>query len=581
MKYLSLAKAKILLMTVLSLAVVLNACKEEEVIGPAPTITAGNSLQGTVGATLQITASISAPEGIQSLTVLRNGQPWDNKTYPANTVSDNYAKAYQVENLPVGSVITFTFQATDTRNQVSTLATQVVTVAAVPAKQVVEVRGVLEGNVTWTKDRIYKIIGFVRVGEDPAIGGQPTKTGTLTIQPGTIIIGDRASKGTLIVQRGSRIIAEGTAQEPIIMTSERAPGEREPGDWGGLVICGRARNNQPNGVFELEGGYGGFSGGTDDNDNSGSLRYVRVEYAGVPINPNQEVNSFTFGSVGKGTKMEYLQASFGNDDSFEWFGGNADAKYLVAWKGWDDDLDVDFGYSGNVQFAVCVRGNLLADQSGSNGFEVDNNGQGLLVEPFTSGTFSNVSIIGPKVDPTTQISNNYQNGMHLRRSNKLKIYNTVVVGFPNGIFIDGAATQKHAADGELVLNRVVVAGVKGWGSNSFGRGAGNPNGFAIRDVNTASPAVDIFVGTQAPSIWFLAQPGNKILDDYTQLGLNPAIFTNSPNFLVNANAPETLLRGGQAPAGAFFQAVDYIGAFKDRDWTAGWAEFNPQAENYR
>jgi hypothetical protein len=581
MKILTHINARLLVMTALSFLFLLNSCKEDEEIGPAPTITAGSAAQGNVGATIKITASLNAPEGIQSLTVLKNGQAWDSKTYAAGTTSDSYTKDYAIENLPVGSTITFTFQATDVRNQASTLATQVVTISAVPAKQIVDITGVLSGNVTWTKDKIYKLIGFVRVGEDPTVDGQPTRTGVLTIQPGTIIIGDRATKGTLIIQRGSRLIAEGTVAEPIIMTSERAPGEREPGDWGGLVICGKARNNQPNGVFQLEGGYGGFSGGTDDTDNSGSLKYLRVEYAGVPINPNQEVNSFTFGSVGKGTKMEYLQASFGNDDSFEWFGGNADAKYLVAWKGWDDDLDVDFGYSGNVQFVVAVRGNLLADQSGSNGFEVDNNGQGLLVEPFTTGTFSNVSIIGPKVDPTTQISNNYQNGMHLRRSNKLKIYNTVVVGYPNGIFIDGGSTQTHAANGELILNRVVVAGVTGWGSNSFGAGSSVPNGFAVRDVNTASPAVAISIGTQKPSEWFIAQPGNKIVSDYRTLGLNQAIFTNSPNFLVNASAVESLTKGGAAPAGSFFQAVDYIGAFKATDWTAGWAEFNPQAETYR
>ncbi|GAB2764049.1 hypothetical protein GCM10027275_01390 [Rhabdobacter roseus] len=563
-----------------SLLFTFNACKEDEEIGPAPTVSAGSGTQGIPGATVQISASINAPEGIQSLTVLKNGQQWDTKTYPAGTTSDNYAKDYVVEQLPVNSVVTFTFQATDSRNQTSTLATQTLTVSALPAKQVVDVQGVLEGNITWTKDKIYKLIGFVRVGEDPTVDGQPTKTGTLTIQPGTLIIGDRASKATLVVQRGSKIIAEGTAAEPIVFTSERPVGEREPGDWGGLVICGKATNNQPNGVFQLEGGYGAFSGGNDDNDNSGSLKYVRVEYAGVPINPNQEVNSFTFGSVGKATKMEYLQASFGLDDSFEWFGGTSDAKYLISWKGYDDDFDVDFGYRGNVQYAIAVRGNTLADQSGSNGFEVDNNGQGTLVEPFTSGTFSNVSIIGPKVDASTAISAQFQNGMHLRRSNKLKIYNTVVVGFPNGIFIDGSSTQQFAASGDLVLNRVVIAGVEGWGSNNFGLGS-TPGGYAVRDVNTAATPAPITIGTQTPSAWFLAQPGNKIHNSYANLGLNPAIFTNNPNFLISTSASQTLATGGQAPAGSFFTATDFIGAFKDQDWTAGWAEFNPQAEVYR
>ena len=129
-------------------------------------------------------------------------------------------------------------------------------------------------------------------------------------------------------------------------------GTKEPGDWGGLVICGRASNNQPGGVFELEGGYKAFSGGgtsPDNADNSGSLKYVRIEYAGVPVNPNQEVNSLTLGAVGSETTIEYVMCTYGLDDSFEWFGGTVNAKYLIAYKGLDDDFDVDFGFSGFVQ----------------------------------------------------------------------------------------------------------------------------------------------------------------------------------------------------------------------------------------
>lgn len=565
------------------MALIFNACKKEEEIGPAPVLTPGSALSGIAGSVVKLSATINAAEGIQTLTVLKNGQAFDSKTYSAGTTSDSYSKDYTVENLPVGSSVVFTFQATDTKNQTSTVATQVVNVSAVPAKTVVEVRGVLTGNVSWTKDKIYKLIGFVRVGADTTETFSSTAaTGTLTIEAGTTIIGDRASKATLIVQRGSKIIANGTADAPIVFTSERAAGQRESGDWGGLVICGRAVNNQSTGDkgIQLEGSYKGWHGGSNNADNSGSLKYVRVEYAGVPINPNQEVNSFTFGSVGNGTTLEYLQASFGLDDSFEWFGGNVNAKYLVAYRGLDDDFDMDFGYSGNLQFIVGMRGATLADQSGSNGFEVDNDGQGTTAAPFTSPTISNVTLVGPKETNATSISPQFQNGMHLRRNNKIKVYNAVITGYPNGIFVDGAGTQANANSGELVLNRVVIAGTPSWGTDGFGQGTNDtPRGFGVRDVNTATPAAAITVGTAKPSEWFAAQVGNKILNSYAGLGLSQSIFqAGTPTFTLSNGG--TLATGGTVPTGSFFTAASFIGAFGSENWTAKWSNFSPNTTDY-
>ena len=573
----------VLTLGVLSMALIFNACKKEEEIGPAPVITPGSVLTGVAGSVAKITATINAPEGLQTLTVLKNGQAFDSKVYTAGQTAESYTKDYTIENLPVGASVVFTFQATDTKNQTSTVATQVVTVSAVPAKTVVEVRGVLTGNVSWTKDKIYKLNGFVRVGADTTETFSSTAaTGTLTIEAGTTIIGDRASKATLIIQRGSKIIANGTAEAPIVFTSERAAGQRESGDWGGLVICGRAVNNQSTGDkgIQLEGSYKGWHGGSNDADNSGSLKYVRVEYAGVPINPNQEVNSFTFGSVGSGTSMEYLQASFGLDDSFEWFGGTVSGKYLVAYRGLDDDFDMDFGYRGNLQFIIGMRGATLADQSGSNGFEVDNDGQGTAATPFTSATISNASLIGPKETNATSISPQFQNGMHLRRNNKLKIYNTVVTGYPNGIYIDGTNTQANANAGDLILNRVIVAGVAGWGTGGFGEGTTvAPNGFAVRDVNTASPVAAITIGSSKPSEWFAAQPGNKILATYAGLGLSQSVFQAvTPTFTLSNGG--TLATGGTVPSGSFFTAASFIGAFGSEDWTAKWSNFSPNTTDY-
>jgi hypothetical protein len=414
------------------------------------------------------------------------------------------------------------------------------------------------------------------VGEE-AVFGTVTKTGVLTIQAGTLIVGERATKGTLVIQRGSKIIAEGTAAKPIIFTSERNPGEREPGDWGGIVICGKAINNRPNTQAgrELEGGYGAFHGGTETADNSGVLKYVRVEFAGIPVQPDREVNSFTFGSVGVGTTLEYLQASNGLDDSFEWFGGNVNAKYLVAYKGLDDDFDVDFGFSGYVQYGIGIRGATQADVSGSNGFEVDNDGDGSSNTPFTSGTFANMTLIGPKGDLTTAISPQFQNGMQLRRNNKLKVYNTVVTGYPTGLYIDSQRgdAKGNADRGEIVLQNVVLAGLDKWGTGGFGLGA-------VSDKEQSTTAPEILIGTLKPSAWFAAQTGNKVLANATTVGLSPSLFlTGRPTFTLAAGSS---LLGVNLPATlpAFFAKTTFIGAFNDVDWTAGWTEFNPQGAVY-
>ncbi|RYU96735.1 Ig-like domain repeat protein [Emticicia agri] len=563
---------------------VLNACKEDEEVFPAPSVSAGTEASGVPGAKVNVTASISAPAGLKTLTVLKNGAAFDTKTYTANETSDNYTKEYTIENLAAGTAVNFTIIATDSKNQSSAPATFTVKSTAVPPKEIVTVKGVLTGNVTWSKSKIYKLSGFVRVGGDTtAVTAAGAATGTLTIEPGTVIIGERATKGTLIIQRGSKIIANGTATEPIVFTSERGVGEREAGDWGGLVICGKAANNLPGGSGQLEGSYKGWHGGTDDADNSGSLKYVRVEYAGVPINPNQEINSFTFGSVGSGTVLEYLQASYGGDDAFEWFGGTVNAKYLVSYRTLDDDFDMDNGFRGNIQFAVALRGATSADQSGSNGFEVDNDGQGTANEPFTSPTLANVSLIGAKQSQETFISTLFQNGMHLRRNNRIKVYNTFITGFPNGIYIDGATTAANANGGSLVLNNIVLAGVTGWGSNGYGQGAATqPQGFPVRDVNTATPAADLMIGTKKPSEWFAGLTGNKTVASWSTTGVSNSVFgTGRPTFTIIGTAADALNKAVTVPTlPAFFTATTYVGAFNDTDWTATWAEFNPSTVTY-
>ncbi|MGH7601813.1 MAG: T9SS C-terminal target domain-containing protein, partial [bacterium] len=227
------------------------------------------------------------------------------------------------------------------RKIASTLLTVVLLSTGAWAANIV-VSGNITTNTTWTSNNTYLLNGFVYV-----------KAGaTLTIEPGTVIYGDKASKGALIIEQGAKIIADGTAAQPIVFTSALPAGQRSYGDWGGLILCGRAPINVPGGTATIEGGVGSIYGGTDPADNSGTLRYVRLEFPGIAFQPNSEINGLTLGGVGSGTIIDYVQVSYSGDDGFEFFGGTVNAKHLISLRTLDDDFDTDFGYSGKVQYAV-------------------------------------------------------------------------------------------------------------------------------------------------------------------------------------------------------------------------------------
>ena len=592
------------LLAIFSLGVL--SCKKEEVVLPPVISVSASTLSGAPGAQLTATVSAEATGGLSLIRIRKNGlvdASTPDVVFDGIVTSGKYEFKYTIPATSrEGDNVAFIFTSVDKGGLTSSDASVVITTAAIPNKPIVEVTGVITANTTWTADKIYKLKGFVRVGNDPTVTDVPAKNSgpTLTIQPGTVIYGEKATKGTLIIQRGAKIIAEGTATSPIVFTSESAVGTKEPGDWGGLVICGRASNNQPGGVFELEGGYKAFSGGgtsPDNADNSGSLKYVRIEYAGVPVNPNQEINSLTLGAVGSETTIEYVMCTYGLDDSFEWFGGTVNAKYLIAYKGLDDDFDVDFGFSGFVQFGLGVRGATLADQSGSNGFEVDNNGQGSDAVPFTSGTFSNITIIGPKATRETPISLQFQSAAQLRRNNKLKIHNSFFTGYPNGIFIDGANTAANAAANELVLKNNVVAGVDNWGGNGFGsagtvftgapaNGANHPNaprGFRI-GAGTGAFSNGIYtltaltINEKTAENWFLES--NAILSKWSDAGIDASIF-GTINPKTTPNTGSSLLNGAVFTGlPSFFTVVPHKGAFGTTNWAQGWAEWSPELKNY-
>lgn len=285
-----------------------------------------------------------------------------------------------------------------------------------------------------------------------------TNGSTLTILPGTIFRCDGSTQASLIITRGSKIIADGTQNSPIVFTSNQPVGSRAEGDWGGIVILGKATNNQPGGVANIEGIVASSNtqyGGSDDADNSGILKYVRVEFAGIALEPNKEINGITFGSVGKSTEVDYIQVSFSGDDSFEWFGGTVDCRHLIAYKGIDDDFDTDFGYRGRVQFGLAVRSQYLSDAAGdSNCFESDNDAQGSSNTPQTSAVFSNFTIIGPKGNGsiTLPVGEKFEKAFRIRRNSSISVFNSLITGWEKGLSIEGLPVENNITNGSSVFS---------------------------------------------------------------------------------------------------------------------------------
>ncbi len=399
----------------------------------------------------------------------------------------------------------------------------------------------------------------------------------LTIPAGTIIKGDKDTKAALIIEPGGYAEMKGTKDEPIIMTSEAQPGQRKPGDWGGLIVCGNGINNQGTANQQIEGGPRTKHGGTKTDDNSGIYQYIRVEFAGYPFDTDKEINGITFGSVGSGTTVDHLQVSYSNDDSYEWFGGSVNCKYLVAYKGWDDEFDTDNGFNGTVQYCLSIREPRLADTSQSNGFESDNCASGDIVTPFTTATFKNVTFIGPMTakNMTAGFANDknyitggdvypnngsklglFQSAMQIRRSSKLNCENSLAVGYPIGLIIDGEKgnTVDYAKNHEFSLKNIIFAGMGILGSDA---------NKCYADTLKNRPAGSTEVSYS--HTFFLSEASNKVMTE-AELNLSDPMNTGQ-NY-----CPTTTLNGTNG----------YIGAFKDKsdNWLEGWTNFDPQNTVY-
>lgn len=396
---------------------------------------------------------------------------------------------------------------------------------------------------------------------------------TITIEPGTVVKGSYLDPiGGLVITKGAKIMAQGTAEKPIVFTSN-SPSPRS-GDWAGVVLLGKAPTNTTfNGTAgqgSVEGGINnsdgdGLYGGTDEADNSGILSYARIEYAGFAFLPDNEINSLTLAGVGRSTKIDHIQVTYAKDDAFEWFGGTVDCKYLISYKTQDDDFDTDNGYNGRVQFGLIVRDSLIADISKSEAFESDNDANGSSLTPKTAAVFSNITALGPLATLDHNGSNLYLAGAQIRRNSSISIINSAIIGWPVGLLIDaskGRATDLNINDSTLKVSNTIIAGCKV--PVNYAASSGSPTGATAASITN----------------WFTNTPGNAILTTVSDAKLvNPF---NANNFDPTPFATSPLATGGTFTDpkvnNAGFMKVSFRGAVPpsgaDANWWKGWTRFN-------
>jgi hypothetical protein len=419
-------------------------------------------------------------------------------------------------------------------------------------------QGDITSSRTLTNDKQWNLSGLVFV-----------KNGAvLTIEPGTFIVGQPGSQppSALIVTRTATIEAHGTRSRPIVFTASTAVGQRTRGDWGGLVLLGRApvntaansANSNPAGEFYIEGlqtAPDALYGGTDPAHYCGTLSYVRVEFAGSILSPNNELNSFTWGGCGTRTVAHHLQAFYGLDDSFEWFGGTMNAHHLIGGLGADDYLDFQLGYAGKVQYGLFYQS---PSQKGNRCIEGDNSEFVQNAEPWSNPVMYNVTCIG---SGAVGFDEGNSPGIYLRRGARGTFNNFVVTNFfSDAVWIDAGVTQAQANNGLIRMNGLLLWKNNLGGSNAADTLAGNHSaaGVGAFTVNFLQGNPPGAAGNIVVANPLLTRPFEYSDPDFTGL-------FGSPIFRVGWVQP---------PDDGFFdQSARFVGGIGGEDWTEEWTRF--------
>ena len=443
--------------------------------------------------------------------------------------------------------------------------------------QTITLQGRINADTILRKQNTYILKGLVYM-----VGNH-----TMTVEAGTTVKGSFSGSdvAALIITRGSKLIAIGTPDNPIIFTS--AAPNPQSGDWGGIVLCGKApintSYNGTAGLYQVEGGIDNANGdglaGSGDatvpapvsNDNSGTLQYIRIEFAGYAYQPDKEINSLTMAGVGNGTTIDHIEVTYAKDDAYEWFGGTVNCKYLIAYKTQDDDFDTDNGFSGKVQFGLIIRDSLIADISKSEAFESDNNSSGTTAAPKTTAIFSNVTAIGPRATLNNAGNSLFLAGAQIRRNSGISIYNSIIMGWPLGVYIDattGNSTVLNIEDSTLRLRNVTLAG----------------NTVNLKFAGTAGTTIN---SDATLNTWFTNSfYNNDLLTNTSDAKLiQPFNYTApDPTPFAGANGNQKILNGGEFSDAKFSgdtffdKTVTFRGGIAPAgplaSWWKGWTKFN-------
>jgi hypothetical protein len=417
-----------------------------------------------------------------------------------------------------------------------------------------DLTGDITADRTLTNDTAWQLTGGVFV----------KNAATLTIEPGTFIFGKSGTPpSVLVITQNGRIMAKGSRSRPIVFTSAQPFGQRNRGDWAGVLLLGKAPvnvaantagTNNPAGTFYIEGlntTPDGLYGGTDPASDCGTLEYVRIEYSGFVLSPNNEVNSFTWGGCGTGTVANHLQAIGGLDDTFEWFGGTMDAKYLVGGLSRDDYLDFQLGYTGRIQYLIGYQD---PDIPGNRGIEGDNSEYDAAATPVSSPTVYNATFIGSGV---TGFDESNAPGIFLRRGARGSFNNILVTNFNSAcVEINSDSTQAQADAGNLTMNGILC-----YNNNKGAQGANTLDG-QITQPYTLSYAQ--------------GQKGNGAGKNFVAADplLSRPFEYSDPDFSTLFGSPALRAGAVQPPDDGFLdQSAQFIGAIGDVDWTEEWTSF--------
>ncbi|HEY9516885.1 MAG TPA: hypothetical protein VIQ74_14500 [Gemmatimonadaceae bacterium] len=438
-----------------------------------------------------------------------------------------------------------------------------------PAAGVATLSGSIGTDRTLSADTTYTLSGFVKVANGA----------TLTIEPGTRIVGDPDVAGSsLWILRGAKIDAQGTADKPIVFTSAREPGSRKPGDWGGIVIVGNGVLNRTANPIFTEGPTGAaenYAGGTSNDDNSGTLRYVRIEFAGYDVSNGggQELNSLSSYAVGRGTTYDYIQSMAGLDDSFEFFGGAVDAQHLVSYEAGDDHFDWTEGFSGRGQFLIAFQSTVLQPNAGAgtvssdprgfegDGCEVEKAGCTFANSPYSMPVWANFTVIGPGPGVFAKTDGN---GAVIRRGSGATFVNGIIARWPGvGVSIRDTESNTLRTMDSLMVRNVILADN---GSNfepagtNFGSLLDDPAN-DIQSITGAGSAAALFASLDPAALDFTPSAGSAAGTG----GLST--FTS-----VIANRVENIF----GAAGNNMSATSYIGAIDPAGpkWYQGWTVYS-------